>query len=92
MKIKLFLSTILTLIVLCSGFSSLAQTRSTNPGKDPNEEKRKAQYEADVAAVGNCTTCIARLKAQYRLGDDTAFRANKDRKDDSTQKDKAGTK
>lgn len=47
--------------------------RTVNPGDDPNEQKTGKEFEADVAAIGMCRECVARMK-HTRLRDDTTFR------------------
>ncbi|WP_374029507.1 hit locus [Bdellovibrio bacteriovorus] len=70
-------------ILLALGFSFVGTTsswaqegdakRTVNPGEDPNEARSGKALEADVAAVGTCPECIARMK-HTRLGDDTTYR------------------
>ena len=86
MKKILVLATIL--VSLSSAFSAFAQDdskRTVNPGDDPN--MAQTSQGADVAAVGVCKECLARLK-QGRINDSTAApaRASGGSQDSSSSK------
>lgn len=94
MKRLLVLTILLALGSSFIGTTSQAQEedikRAVNPGDDPNEAKSSRALEADVAAVGNCSECLARLK-HTRLSDDTTFRARGE-KDSSSNGNSSGVK
>ncbi|MGE5086044.1 MAG: hypothetical protein ACM3MG_07050 [Bacillota bacterium] len=72
--LALFGITGLTLTITTPSFAEESSQKSVNPGEDPNEAMgRSGLTEAEVASVGNCKECLARLK-HMRLGDDTTYR------------------
>lgn len=72
--LALFAITGMTLTVATPSFAQVGNP-PVNPGEDPNEAMGRSTglTEAEVASVGNCKECLARLK-HMRLGDDTTYR------------------
>ncbi|MFM6930252.1 MAG: hit locus [Bdellovibrio sp.] len=88
--LALFAITGLTLTIATPSFAQESAKQTVNPGEDPNEAMgRSGLTEAEVASVGNCKECLARLK-HMRLGDDTTYRPSSDSKT-GTGSSKKGT-
>ena len=88
--LALFAITGLTLTITTPSFAQEGSKQTVNPGEDPNEAMgRSGLTEAEVASVGNCKECLARLK-HMRLGDDTTYRPSGDPKT-GTSSSKKGT-
>ncbi|MBO9666579.1 MAG: hypothetical protein J7501_07160 [Bdellovibrio sp.] len=67
-------------------------TGAVNPGSDPNENMgRSGLTEAEVASVGNCKECLARLK-HGRMNDNTPYRPGGSGSDTGTSKPTGATK
>lgn len=88
--LALFAITGMTLTVATPSFAQEGK-QTVNPGEDPNESMGRSSglTEAEVASVGNCKECLARLK-HMRLGDDTTYRPS-GTKNEGTSGAKGGT-
>lgn len=81
-------------IFATQAFAQDDANRTVNPGDDPNEEKSGKEFEADVAAIGMCRECVARMK-HTRLSDDTTYRpgsGSAKTEDGSSSSDAKGTR
>jgi len=89
--LALFAITGLTLTIATPSFADEGSKQTVNPGEDPNEAMgRSGLTEAEVASVGNCKECLARLK-HMRLGDDTTYRPSGSDSKSGTSSSKKGT-